>query len=214
MLRPGLGRCEVRTAGGVAPEQIALTICLGSAVGTLPLLWGTTLLCAGLAARFKLNQIAMQAVNYLVYPVQIALFFPFFRMGERFVPWGPTVPPEMLREALQGRFLSTVTLLGWGTLKAMVVWLVIVPPSALLLYPLLVITLRRTGSRLRSHPCERRNHRQAAHHGGRGELSTQADPASKTLGPGKGCPLIYQGSQRKTPISLLSERGVFIAYLS
>ena len=127
---------------GLAPEQIALTICLGSAVGTLPV-WGTTLLCAGLAARFGLNQAAMQAVNYLVYPLQIALFFPFFRLGEMCLPWGPTVSSEVLKSALHGHFSATLSVLVWATLKAVGAWLVTVPPLALLLYPLLLWIFRR-----------------------------------------------------------------------
>lgn len=128
---------------GLAPKQIALTVCLASAVGTLPLLWGTTLLCVALAARFRLNQAAMQAVNYLVYPLQIALFIPFFKLGARCLPWGPALTADMVRTALHGRFAATLSVLGWATLKALGAWLVIVPPLALLLYPLLVAVLRR-----------------------------------------------------------------------
>lgn len=128
---------------GLAPEQLALTICLGAAVGTLPIIWGTTLLCVALASRFGLNQAALQAVNYLVYPLQLALFFPLFRLGEKFLPWGPSVSAEVLKSALHGRFAETATLLGWATIKAVGAWLVTIPPLALLLYPLLVKSLRR-----------------------------------------------------------------------
>jgi hypothetical protein len=131
---------------GLAPEQIALTVCLGSAVGTLPVMWGTTILCVALAARFGLNQAAMQAVNYLVYPLQIALFLPFFKLGAKYLPWGPAISAEMLKAALHGHLTAAVSLIGWATLKAIGAWLVTVPPLALLLYPLLVTLLRRKRS--------------------------------------------------------------------
>ncbi|HJV67412.1 MAG TPA: DUF2062 domain-containing protein [Geomonas sp.] len=133
---------------GLAPEQIALTVCLGTAVGTLPLLWGTTFICVALAVRFRLNQAAMQAVNYLVYPLQIALFIPFFKLGASYLPWGPAISADMLKGALHGHFTAALSVLGWATVKALGAWLVTVPPLAVLLYPLLVSLLRRrrTGS--------------------------------------------------------------------
>ncbi|MCM0083541.1 DUF2062 domain-containing protein [Geomonas sp. Red32] len=128
---------------GLGPEQIALTVCLGSAAGTIPVVGGTTLLCVLLAARFGLNQAAMQAVNYLAYPLQIALFVPFFQLGERFVPWGPAVSLSMLKALLHGQFTVGFALIGWITLKAVAAWLVTVPPLAGILYPVLVKILRR-----------------------------------------------------------------------
>jgi len=128
---------------GLTPDKIALTICLGGAVGVLPLLWGTTLLCVGLAARLGLNQAALQAVNYLFYPLQIALFFPFFRLGAKLLPWGPVVSQEAVQGALHGHFSAACAALGWATLKALGAWLMITPPCALLLYPLLLCFLRR-----------------------------------------------------------------------
>jgi hypothetical protein len=128
---------------GLAPEKVALTICLGGAVGILPIAWGTTLLCAALAARFRLNQAAIQAVNYLVYPLQMVLFFPFIRLGARYLPWGPAVSADVLKGALSGRFQGSVTVFCWAALKAACAWLVTVPVLALLLYPLLLSILRR-----------------------------------------------------------------------
>jgi hypothetical protein len=41
------------------------------------------LLCALAALVLRLNAPAVQAVNYLVYPLQVALFAPFMRLGRR-----------------------------------------------------------------------------------------------------------------------------------
>jgi uncharacterized protein (DUF2062 family) len=140
---------KIRTAAksvlqqGLSPEKIALTICLGSAVGTLPIPWGTMLICAGLAAWLGLNQAAMQAVNYLVYPLQIALFFPFFALGDKFLAFGPSLSRELLKEALHGRIQGSGAAFCCGMLKAVCVWMAIVPLLTLLLYPLLLAILRR-----------------------------------------------------------------------
>jgi len=88
--------------GGLTPRKLALTLCLGTAVGVMPLLWGTTILCALCAVKLKLNQGAVQAVNYFCYPLQLALLLPFCRLGEFLFPWGPAVKGEILSGALHG----------------------------------------------------------------------------------------------------------------
>jgi uncharacterized protein (DUF2062 family) len=68
---------------GVTPEKIALSLALGVALGVFPVLGSTTALCALAALALRLNLPAIQIVNYFVYPLQIALLIPFFRLGER-----------------------------------------------------------------------------------------------------------------------------------
>ena len=129
--------------GGLTPQKLALTLCLGTATGVLPLLWGTTILAAGLAALFRLNQAAMQALNYLCYPLQLALFIPFCRLGEHLFPWGPAVSVAVLTGVLHGHVGTALTLIGWATLRAMGVWLITVVPLALMSYPVLKLVLQR-----------------------------------------------------------------------
>lgn len=134
---------------GLAPQELARTICLGIAVGTMPILWGTTLICALLAAKFRLNQALMQGFNYLLYPLQISLLFPFYRLSQILFPWGPSISSEFLQQALHGRVSSTIAIFGWATLKALGAWLLIVPPLLLILYPIFVALLRRRVLRAR-----------------------------------------------------------------
>jgi uncharacterized protein (DUF2062 family) len=68
---------------GVTPERVALTLVLGAALAVFPILGATTLLCAGAALCLRLNQPAIQLVNYFCYPLQLALLVPFYRLGER-----------------------------------------------------------------------------------------------------------------------------------
>ena len=68
---------------GVTPEKMALSIALGVALGLFPVLGTTTALCALAALILRLNLPAIQIVNYFVYPLQIVLLIPFFRLGEK-----------------------------------------------------------------------------------------------------------------------------------
>lgn len=67
---------------GITPEKIALTLALGFTLGIFPILGATTLLCAVVGVWLRLNQPLIQLVNYLAYPVQIALLIPYYRAGE------------------------------------------------------------------------------------------------------------------------------------
>ena len=128
---------------GLTPHQLALTIALGVAVGIVPLVWGATPLCALLAYRFRLNQVAIQAVNYLVYPLQIALFLPFYALGAAIFPWGPVLSPTSLRAVLHSDLSGNLTLILVTTLKALGAWLLFSPLLAAPLYFLLLAVARR-----------------------------------------------------------------------
>ena len=67
---------------GITPEKIALSIAFGLVLGVFPALGWTTLLCLLVAVWLRLNVPAMQLVNYLAYPLQVALLVPFIRAGE------------------------------------------------------------------------------------------------------------------------------------
>ena len=128
---------------GMSPRRLALTLALGAAVGMLPVIWGSTLLCALLAFRLKLNQAIIQAANYLVYPVQIALFIPFYRLGARMFPWGPAVSVDVIRRRFAQDWTGDIQLLVVATLKALAAWLIVAPPLVALLYVLVFMILRR-----------------------------------------------------------------------
>lgn len=58
---------------GSTPEKIAEAVVAGILIGIFPVL-GTTTLLAGLCGYFfKYNQVVIQSVNYLVYPLQIIM---------------------------------------------------------------------------------------------------------------------------------------------
>ncbi len=66
---------------GISPQRLALTLALGFAIGCLPMIGIPTALCLLLALGLRLNLPAIQAANYAAMPLQVALIFPFVRMG-------------------------------------------------------------------------------------------------------------------------------------
>lgn len=129
---------------GLSPRILALTICVGGAIGLLPLLWGSSLLCLWLAQRFKLNHLVLQSVNYLLYPAQLALLVPFCKLGLLLLPFGATVAPDQLGQlltAFPAGIIQMLPLVFWLTCKAVVAWLITVPPLGLLVYLVLLTTV-------------------------------------------------------------------------
>ena len=138
-------RLKAILSSGLTPRKLLVTLCIGAALGLLPIVWGTTILCAVAAYVFRLNQVVLQSVNYLLYPLQLALIIPFCRLGARLFPWGPPFPAEILTYVLHGRGYGMINLFAWATLKAVAAWLMTVPPSALVLYQLFSMMIRDKG---------------------------------------------------------------------
>lgn len=153
LLTPVSRRLKLILTSGLTPRSLAATCCVGMLIGVMPLLAGTTLLGIAVASKFRLNQLAVQAVNYLAYPLQLALFIPFFKLGNRLLDWGPTIPRDLLDTLRQGGLAASAGLAGWITLKALVAWLLTAVPLTAFVYLLLLKLLP-----------ERRNHDVASTH--------------------------------------------------
>jgi len=141
-----LRRLKAILASGLTPRKLLITLCIGGALGLLPIVWGTTLLCVGVAYVFRLNQVVLQSVNYLFYPLQLALIIPYCRLGARLFPWGPPFPPEIVTYVLHSHGSGMIKLFAWATLKAVGAWLLTAPPLAFVLYLLVSPVIRRKGS--------------------------------------------------------------------
>jgi hypothetical protein len=142
---------------GITPQKIALTLALGGVLGIFPILGATTLLCAIAGVWLRLNQPIIQLVNYLVYPLQIALLIPFYRAGERL--FGAEPVPIVDVAGLIARFGAGPWqfILDYGLvgLYGIAVWCLAAPPLAALAYALLkrpLETLARVRSSAASPP--------------------------------------------------------------
>ena len=138
---PVVKRLQAVMSCGLTPQKLALTLCIGIALGVIPLVWGTSLICIVIAHVFRLNHAALQSVNYLLWPVHLSLLLPFFKLGARLFTWGPPVPQHLLFTLTQGPGPSSLEILGWITFKAVAAWMVTVLPAALLAYGILRITV-------------------------------------------------------------------------
>ena len=129
---------------GVTPEKMALSLALGGALGVFPALGCTTLLCTIVAIVLRLNLPAIQIVNYFVYPIQIALLLPFFRLGEKLFRAAPLpVSIAQIQGMIHANAWAAVRFLWTTTWHAIVAWGLIAPVFVGLAYLILTPVLQR-----------------------------------------------------------------------
>jgi uncharacterized protein (DUF2062 family) len=120
---------------------LALAPSLGIVLGIIPLLGVSTALCALLAVLLRLNHLLIQAANYLVYPLQLILIFPFIRLGEHIT--GISVLPDSF-DQMQAHFRleGAAALLDYlsAALLGLFAWLLLGIPLGFLIY----FSLRRS----------------------------------------------------------------------
>lgn len=136
---------------GVTPHLLALSCALGITLGIFPLLGTTTLLCLLVGIVLKLNQPSIQAVNYLVYPLQIALVPVFVRLGEMLFDAQPVplMPTTLVKEFAEGP-KPFLTKYGMAGVYGVTAWAIAAPlVIAAVYFPLAKIfkTMKETMNR-------------------------------------------------------------------
>lgn len=129
---------------GLSPEMISRTIASGLLLGTIPVPGTSTLLCTSLSVAFRMNFALIQLVNYLVFPLQLLLFVPFYNIASRITGQAIFSRITEITKQLTGRNwqeASTDLLLLMGT--STMVWLLIMFPVSLLIYFILKPVLTR-----------------------------------------------------------------------
>jgi uncharacterized protein (DUF2062 family) len=123
---------------GATPEKLAWSLAIGVAAGINPLLGSTTVICFALVFLFRLNPVAGQISNHLMYPLQLILVFPFIRAGERLFHTGPlpVIGKQIFAMARVAPVETTKLLWEWEW-HALVAWLLV----AVVLTPLLALAL-------------------------------------------------------------------------
>ena len=128
----------------LSPEQIALLLTVGLVAGIFPIYGCATILCLLASLLLGVNFPALQIVNQLCWPLQVAMLVPLARLGSQVVT--PT-----------GGFAMTVAgRLGAAALQAVAGWLCICVPLGLLLYLTLKCLLRRNRNQRLQLPCAAR----------------------------------------------------------
>lgn len=132
---------------GATPRKLAWSLAVGVAVGINPLLGSTTVACLAIAFVLRLNLVASQITNHLVYPLQLLLFLAFIHLGD-FMFHTPGLPLEKhsLFYAARHHPLATTRMLWMWEWHALIVWFVValalVPVLAFLFTPMLQRMMR------------------------------------------------------------------------
>ena len=129
---------------GVTPEKLAMSLAFGLGIGIFPVLGVSTILCTLVAIVLRLNLPAIQLVNYLAAPIQLALIIPFVRVGEHVL----NLAPQPLSVSEGFRLLATgivnaVTVLWDAIVHAALGWIVIGPFLIYALYRIFKPVLAR-----------------------------------------------------------------------
>jgi len=129
---------------GVTPEKLAFSLALSATLAVIPAIGWSAWLCTVCAVAFGLNLPAMQAVNYLMYPAQIALLLPFFRLGEKLFR-APHLPISVSQIYAMARanLWTTIKFLWSTTWHALMVWALVAPFAIALIYFILASIFRR-----------------------------------------------------------------------
>jgi uncharacterized protein (DUF2062 family) len=133
---------------GVTPEKLALSLAFGMGLGILPVLGLSTVLCTVAAVSLRLNLPAIQLVNYLAAPLQLALIIPFVRVGEHLI--GAEAQPLTISagfKLLEAGVLTAVITLWDAIIHALLGWIVIGPLFIYALYRLAKPPLARAAQK-------------------------------------------------------------------
>jgi uncharacterized protein (DUF2062 family) len=129
---------------GITPEKVALSVACGVVLGVFPVIGATTILCALAAIALRLNLPAIQVVNYVATPLQLALLLPLMRLGESIFR-APRLQFSMAQilEMIRADASHAISTLWVSTMYAIAAWLILAPASAAAIYFLLRAPLRR-----------------------------------------------------------------------
>lgn len=133
---------------GMEPRRIALSMAVALCISAIPVLGVTTGLCFAAAFMFRLNVAAMQAVNWLATPLQLALLLPFYVAGARVfgLPAAP-VSPDAIAAAVRESPSAFISTMWQQTLAGAAVWLVVAIPAAFLFARLFHLIIIRSVAR-------------------------------------------------------------------
>jgi uncharacterized protein (DUF2062 family) len=115
----------------LTPEQIAQVLSVGLVLGVFPMMGIPTLLCLLAAFGLRLNFAALQLINNMSSPLQLALLVPLARAGARF--YGAPIVS-----------FSWTGTIGLAALHAVTGWACICVPMGAVMYVSLVFFLRMT----------------------------------------------------------------------
>jgi uncharacterized protein (DUF2062 family) len=127
----------------VTAETIALSVALGLVFGIFPMYGCPTLLCAAAAVLLRLNLPALQLVNYLSSPLQVALLAPFNQLGQRLLRDPGTAPAPHVAGLFHADIWRLLSSLSTAAMHAIAGWLCVCVPLGILVYLTLAYLVRQ-----------------------------------------------------------------------
>lgn len=138
---------------GATPHGLAWALAVGVVVGINPLLGSTTVIALALAGCFRLNVVASQIGNHVVYPLELLMFPVWIKLGS--VIFGtPGIPlnRSALMDAVRHHPWETTRKLWMWEWHALAVWAVCGAIAVPLLQMALLPPLRKMVERLHNEP--------------------------------------------------------------
>jgi hypothetical protein len=117
----------------LTPQQVALLLSVGLVLGVFPIMGCPTVLCLLAAFVLRLNPVALQLVNNISSPLQLALLLPLARIGSRLC--GPGMAGD-------GSWSGAI---GSAALHAVAGWALICPLMGAAVYFTLLLVMRKGG---------------------------------------------------------------------
>lgn len=117
---------------GLSPERIALAITLACCFAIIPLPFTNTFLLLVLAVILRLNHILVQTINYILFPFQILLYLPFYKLGTLIT--GMNISGKGVNFISVSSFHDIASLGGEFFLTALIAWAVVMIVLGPLMY--------------------------------------------------------------------------------
>lgn len=120
---------------GLSPVGCRAAIATAFTLGVFPIMGFSTPMNTAAAFFFRLNQPVVQAFNWVLGPLKIALIFPFLRFGEWLFQSEPfTLSLSEFSRRFFNDWVATTAEFAWTFVHAIVGWLVCAPLIYLAIY--------------------------------------------------------------------------------
>lgn len=128
---------------GVSPHKLALAISIGVTIGFFPIIGPTTLLCFLAAWSMGLNSAAVQLANYASYPLQIIMILPIYNLALKFSGLKMALDIKSIFQSYDS-IVAFIQSSGIVIVYALLVWMLIAIPTAVLIYLISFAIIKRT----------------------------------------------------------------------
>jgi uncharacterized protein (DUF2062 family) len=134
---------------GCSPRKLAWSLAAGLVIGINPLLGSTTLAALVIPYALRLNLVASQIANHIVYPLQLLLFLFFIKLGDKLFHTGrlPLEGHALFHAARVHPWATTRILWTWEW-HALIVWAVVAAITCPILAAILTPILTRLHTKL------------------------------------------------------------------